>query len=194
MWITANDIKHKEYGYDLQESLNHYLGPISDKPPISIIITAYQSQKYIEECLDSIENQTYFKNNNNFEVLVGVDACRSTLNKLFEIRHKYRNLRIFMMKENKGTYVTTNTLLDLIKYDNIIRFDSDDVMLPHMVNEIMQYYRNNDIIKFSYYKYKNQSQRIPEAGKSTRLSEGAIFYKKRVIELTGGYRNWICAA
>ena len=158
---------------------------LNSKKPISIIITAWQSQNYIEECLDSIENQTYFKNNNKFEVLVGVDACQDTLNKLIKIRHKYRNLNIFMMKENRGTYVATNTLLDLIKYDNILRFDSDDIMLPEMINEILRYSDNFDVIKLSHYLSEN---------KRGIMVDGAIFYKKHIIELAGGYRDWICGA
>jgi len=157
----------------------------NDKKPISVIITAWQSQNYIEECLDSIENQTYFKNNNQFEVLVGVDACQDTLNKLLKIRHKYRNLNIFMMKENKGTYVVTNTLLDLVKYDNILRFDSDDIMMPEMINEILRYSDDYDVIKLSYY-FRDNKRGVPV--------DGAIFYKKHVIELAGGYRDWICGA
>ena len=40
------------------------------------------------------------------------------INKVKEIMHKYRNLRVFMMDSNMGTYVTSNTLLDLIQYEN----------------------------------------------------------------------------
>ena len=34
------------------------------------------------------------------------------------------------MKENKGTYITINTLMTISKYDHLIRFDSDDIMYP----------------------------------------------------------------
>jgi len=165
--------------------------PISEdvkKTHVSVIIPAWQTQNYIEECLDSIENQTYFKDKDNFEVLVGVDACQDTLNKLIEIRHKYRNLSIFMMKENKGTYVTANTLLGLVKYDNIVLFGSDDVMSLEMINEIMKNSDDCDVIKLSYNSFDGSIK------KRGTLTDGTIFYKKRVIELSGGYRDWICGA
>lgn len=164
--------------------------PIENRQPISIIITAWQTQDYIEECLDSIEKQTYFKDYDDYEILVGVDACEKTLNKLMKIRHKYRNLRIFMMKTNKGTYVTSNTLLDLVSFKNIIRFDSDDVMLYSMINEIMLYIEKGDVIKFMYnnFSYKNVYN------KKSAYSGGVIFYKKKIIEEFGGYMPWICAA
>jgi hypothetical protein len=52
------------------------------KKPISVIIAAYNADKFIEECLDSVFNQTYFVDNEYYEVLVGVDGCEKTLDKL----------------------------------------------------------------------------------------------------------------
>ena len=161
------------------------------KEPISIIITAWQTQDYIEECLDSIENQTYFINN-NYEILIGVDACQNTLNKLLEIRHKYRNLKIFMMDNNMGTYVTTNTLLSLIKFENILRFDSDDIMKPEMINEIMYYVNDYDLIQFGFSKFNNNFNNVYDAGFS--YANGCIFYKKTIFDIAGGYQNWVCGA
>ena len=159
--------------------------------PISIIITAYQTENYIEECLDSIENQTYFFNNNDFEVLVGIDACKKTLDHLLKISHKYRNLRIFMMNSNMGTYVTSNTLLDLVKYNNIIRFDSDDVMKSQMVEEIIKHVNDFDVIKFGYNTFTDNINTYSDG--ETEV-DGAIFYKRDIIKLVGGYREWKCAA
>ncbi len=164
------------------------------KKPISIYITAYHSQDFIEDCLNSIENQTYFNGNDNFEVLVGIDGCQNTLSKLQSIRHKYRNLRVFMMKDNKGTYITSNTLLNLVKYENIIRFDSDDMMVPEMVEEILNKSENNDIIMFGYNFFVNNVNEINENSPMEVNSEGVIFYKRKIIDMTGGYRDWRCAA
>jgi len=165
---------------------------ILQNKPISIIITAYQTQDFIEECLDSIENQTYFFDNNSFEVLVGVDACQDTLNKLLKISHKYRNLHIFMMKDNKGTYVTTNTLLDLAKYENILRFDSDDVMIPEMIKDIIDYIDDYDVIKFKSCEFKENINNI--INDSYIYSDGIILFKKYIFDLAGGYSDWRCAA
>jgi len=46
---------------------------------LSIIISAYNSSDYIIECLNSIRHQMYFHNHNNYEILLGVDHCESTL-------------------------------------------------------------------------------------------------------------------
>lgn len=170
---------------------NEYSKILNNKESISILITAFQTYDYIEECLDSIENQTYFINNNNFEVLIGIDACQDTLNKLMEIRHKYRNLKIFMMMTNMGTYITSNTLLSLVNYNNIIRFDSDDVMRPEMINEIMLLSGKFDVIKLKYINFINDINN-PKYSKS--YANGAIYFKKYIIDRFGGYQPWRCAA
>jgi len=168
-----------------------YLPVSESKEPISIIVTAYQTQDYIEECLDSIENQTYFVNNDDYEVLVGVDGCQETLNKLLEIRHKYRNLRILMMESNKGTYITSNTLLDMVKNEHIIRFDSDDIMKPEMINEIIAISDKFNVIRFRYDKFIKGD--IIEYN-SIYHAHGAIYCHRLIYDKLGGYQPWKCAA
>ena len=161
------------------------------KLPISIIITAYQTQDFIEECLDSIENQTYFKNNNEFEILIGVDFCYDTLNKLNEIKDKYRNLQVYMMPENKGTYITTNTLIDLVKNENVIRFDSDDIMELNLVEDIIKNKKDNDIIKIGYVEMKDNII----LNNKIIVESGIIYFKKSIMDnIASGYMPWVCAA
>lgn len=176
----------------------HYLEDVyvfkklKNKEYFSIIITAYDSVDFIEDCLDSIENQTYFLNNNNYEILVGVDGCENTLNKLNDIKYKYRNLFIYMMFDNKGTYVTTNTLLNLVKYDNVIRFDSDDIMVDTMINDIVDFKCNKsaDIIKLGSVSLKDGI-----IGNIVSVLDGVIYFKRGIMDdVAGGYEPWLCAA
>ena len=162
------------------------------KLPISIIITAYQTQEFIEECLDSIENQTYFINNDDFEVLVGIDGCMDTLNKVLEIRHKYRNLRVFVMENNVGTYVTSNTLLSIVKNKNILRFDSDDVMRPEMINEIMTYSNDYNVVRFHFIQFEIK-EGVRFENNIKYFAQGVIFFTREVLDKLGGYMPWKCA-
>lgn len=113
---------------------------------ISICISAWKTQKYIEECLDSVYNQTWFKDHDEWEVIIGIDGCEETLKKVKEIKHKYKNLRVFMMDSNQGTYITCNTIMKETKYDWLFRFDSDDIMLPTCVETMMKYCENYDLL------------------------------------------------
>jgi len=190
--LSNSDRTALRMGVYYNENIIEFEPVLSEKESISIIITAYQTQNFIEECLNSIENQTYFINNDNYEVLLGIDACRDVLNKVLEIRYKYRNLRVFMMGKNKGTYVTTNTLLKLVKYDNILRFDSDDIMIPQMINEIMVFSKKYDVIRMKCRDFIGEKDN--RVKKYVRFAAGTVFYKRNVINMVGGYQPWICAA
>jgi glycosyltransferase involved in cell wall biosynthesis len=157
---------------------------------VSVCISAYQTQDYIEECLDSVEAQTWFKSHSNWEVLLGIDGCEKTLEKVRGIMHKYRNLRVFMMDRNVGTYVTCNTIMKQAKYKWLLRFDSDDVMFPNMVERILAY---KDKVKFDVLR----PYAINFGASNTELYDkhGCVLMRhKEVFDHFGGYKAWQCAA
>lgn len=160
------------------------------KEPISIIIPAYEAQDFIEECLDSIQNQTYFQNFDDYEILIGVDGCEKTLEKLLEIKENYKNLKVFMMDSNMGAYVTINTLVSISKYENFIIFGSDDIMLSELIEESSKYFGEYDIVRWWYHNYKNNTI----ISVANRGANGALFLKKSTFNKMGGYRDWKCAA
>lgn len=155
---------------------------------VSIIVTAWHTEKYIEECLESIQNQTYFKNHKGYEILIGVDGCENTLNKLKDIVDKYKNLTVYYFEENVGTYIVTNTLCNIAKYDYLIRFDSDDIMKEDMVEKMIKHIteKNCDYVipKTTELKSKNR----------VKMAQGHILLKKSVFTKFGGFRPFICGA
>jgi glycosyltransferase involved in cell wall biosynthesis len=116
----------------------------------TFLISTFNNVEYIEECLDSIENQTYFKDGEaRFQVLIGVDGCPQTYEKILEIKDKYRNLDVYNLEKNMGAYIALNTLIPHIKYDNIIVFGSDDVMVPEAIDILSKVDNQYDIVKVS---------------------------------------------
>lgn len=155
-------------------------------------MTAYQTQNFIEEALDSIEDQTYFVNNDNFEILLGIDNCQETLEKVQSIRHRYRNLRVFMMDARRGPYVTLNTLLDHVNYPHLIRFDSDDMMKENMVSKILNL-GDFECVIFKCRNFSRNGIGIPNR-ELDMWSHGTCYYKTRIFERFGGFMDWECAA
>ena len=158
-------------------------------PGISIVVTAWNNTNYLEECLDSIVKQDF---KGEYEVLLGIDCCEKTRDKFLTLRdkNKYKNFKAYYMTENKGTYVTTNTLISFSKYDIILRFDSDDVMMPEMLSSIYTTFStyNADLVKFKFLNF-NEHRRwmgVPSAGVMAYTRE--LYYK------VGGYKPWRCAA
>lgn len=159
-----------------------------DMNGVSIIIPAFKSVDFIGECLISIENQTYFKDNDNFEVIVGVDGCNDTLKYLEKIKDGFRNLKILWMEENMGSYVTVNTLIPETKFGHIIKFDSDDIMKPNLVEVVMKNTKNSDIIRFRYQSFSGKNYQSV-SGFSSSQAMGVLYYKKSLFDLCGGYSN-----
>lgn len=162
----------------------------------SIVMTAYKAQDFIEECLDSIENQTHFQTNKNYEILLGIDGCEETLECVKSIKNKYTNLKVLFMKENKGTYVTKNTLILESRYDKILTFDSDDVMLHTMMDSINDVMKGSmyDVFRFRAFHFSgklNIEKNYPPSGAHL---EGVTCMRWKVYDKVGGYRPWRCAA
>ncbi len=163
---------------------------MKENKKIAIIIPAYKADKFLKECLDSIELQTYFKTNQGYEILLGVDACQETLAEVKRIRNNYRNLRVFMMETNKGPFVTLNTLISITKADNIIIFDADDIMKEQMIEKIAKHMDEYDIIRYYCQKFFKKE----EDTNDIQLKHGSVFFKKQVFDKLGGFKPWICGA
>jgi glycosyltransferase involved in cell wall biosynthesis len=163
---------------------------------LSIITTAYQAQDFVEEYLDSVMKQS--KWDSNYEVIIGIDGCEETLNKLLLIKDNYEklNLRIYYFKQNMGTYPTSNALLLLAKHNNILRFDADDVMNEDMVETIMKNIYNPKKIKYTMiqFQFLNWYPELNETRSVKMMSQGCIYYDKQIVLEHGGYMNWKCSA
>lgn len=162
---------------------------------ISVIISAWNNDKYLEECLDSVYNQSLDKN--LYEVLLGIDGCEKTLNKALEIKDKYVDMQfsILNMKENRGTYVTCNTLILNSNYSIICRFDSDDIMKPNMLRTIYDSFQVQgiSIVKFGGVSFKEDLNNI-ETPSESRFFDGVLSYRREVFNKLGSYKDWRCAA
>jgi len=101
---------------------------------ISIIMTAFNAQRYIHNAIESIINQTY----TDWELIVVDDA---STDKTFKILMDYRwkkdnkinkdiNLTIIRKAKNEGHTKCLNTALESCQGDYIAWHDADDVSLP----------------------------------------------------------------
>jgi glycosyltransferase involved in cell wall biosynthesis len=86
---------------------------------ISVIVTAYNAEKYIKKCLDSIIGQTY----KNIEIIV-INDCSSDDTK--KIIGEYKNVKFIDNVENKGAAYSRNEALKIATGDYVGFIDSDD--------------------------------------------------------------------
>lgn len=153
---------------------------------VSVVVPAYDSESYIENCLDSIYDQTYFEKN-DFEVIVAVDWCEETLKKIKEIKYKYEpELTVLCLSKNRGTYIALNTAIKKATGETIVVFGSDDVMNKDMVERIMDSYDGVDVVRFKYDNIKEGKN----TGTIKYFSYGAISFKKYVWRVLNGFSDW----
>lgn len=106
-------------------------------PKVSVVMPAYNAEKYIGEAIESILNQTF----SDFEFIIINDG---STDRTEEIIASYTDSRIIYLKneKNSGIVITLNKGLDVAKGEYIARMDSDDISLPErlekQVNEMEQ--------------------------------------------------------
>lgn len=92
---------------------------------VSVIIPAYNREKTIVKCLDSVINQTY----RPFEVIVVDDASNDNTVKLVE-EYPSDIVKIIKCSNNGGAQVARNIGIKAASGDWIAFQDSDDIWLP----------------------------------------------------------------
>ncbi|MCF8019085.1 MAG: glycosyltransferase family 2 protein [Vallitaleaceae bacterium] len=101
----------------------------------SIIVPAYNSEKYIRQCLDSVCEQTF----EDYELIIVDDgSIDSTLSICQEYCLKFNNINVYN-KENGGASSARNVALQHITGQYVIFLDSDDYWSSnHVLNDIYE--------------------------------------------------------
>jgi len=96
-------------------------------PAISVIMSVFNAEDTIEDCIKSILSQTF----DSFELLIVNDASTDNTQKLLEkFSKKDKRIKVFINSENIGLTKSLNSILSKAKGKYIARQDSDDISLP----------------------------------------------------------------
>ena len=107
---------------------------------VSVIIASYNHEKYIEDAVRSVLNQTY----KNIELIVEDDCSKDkTVEILKGIKDK--RLKKIYSKKNKGTVRTMNHLMSLCHGDYIAILGSDDVWYPEKLEKQINYLESHPV-------------------------------------------------
>ena len=102
---------------------------------VSIIIPVYNSENYIDRCLNSVLNQTY----QNFEILVINDGSTDNSQKIIDdYKYKYPEKIIAIEQENKGVSVTRNESMQRANGKYIMFIDNDDYIEANYVETFLK--------------------------------------------------------
>lgn len=101
---------------------------MSDSPLISIIIPVYNTEKYLEECLLSVQTQDY----KNIEVIIIDDGSRDNSAAICKAFTEKDSRFRYFYQENSGVSAARNRALEMAKGELITFVDSDDCVKPDM--------------------------------------------------------------
>ena len=114
---------------------NNRLGTGTKEPRVSIVIPAYNAQKYIVESVESMLVQTF----TDFECIVVDDGSTDRTGQLLAMLAE-RDSRVRPLHVPHGGIVEAlNAGIDTARGDLIARMDADDVALPNRLEEQVRY-------------------------------------------------------
>lgn len=125
---------------------------------ISIIIPAYNAEKFIGETLDSVLSQTY----QNFELIIIDDGSNdNTFSILEDYREKFKQINVYQQK-NQGQSATRNKALDYVNGDYIMFLDADDILVSDCLEKLLDLIKkeNADIAICGYEKFYDETNEV----------------------------------
>lgn len=121
---------------------------MTDTPVISILVPCYNVEKYLNQCMDSILNQTY----RNLEIICLNDGSTDGTRKILEEYAALDKRIIVVNKANSGYGATMNTGLRMAKGKYVGIVESDDYIEPTMFETLCDNAEKNrlDTVKCLY--------------------------------------------
>ncbi len=149
---------------------------------ISIIITNYNYQDFVKECIDSCLNQTY----NNIEIIVVDDGSTDNSRNVLEL---YKNSVKLIFQENSGMVESSNVGFAKATGELVMFLDADDFLLNTAIENVIKKWNIGVTVKTHFrLEKRNNSGKflglVPRQNKN--LSEGNVWSE---IVKTGDYNN-----
>lgn len=141
----------------------------------SIIVPAYNTEKYIDKCLKSIFSNTY----KNFEVIIvndgSIDKTEDIINKYIK---KYDNI-IYIKQKNMGLSLARNNGVKKATGDYLLFIDSDDYVEKNLLENINKNIDDLDVLRYQLNIVFNDKI-IPYEEKEFNATDGIDAFEKIV--------------
>jgi glycosyltransferase involved in cell wall biosynthesis len=110
------------------------------KPLISILMPAFNVEKYVGPAIESVLRQSF----TNFELIVLDDGSSDETAKIIDTYSDPRLIKIFL-EENKGLVNARNILVSEARGEYIAFLDSDDLADPNRLELQLKYLQSNQL-------------------------------------------------
>lgn len=171
----------------------------SVSPLISVLITVYNREKYLSDCIKSVLSQTF----EQFEVIIVDDNSSDSS---FDIANSYAlldsRIRVFKNSKNIGQFPNRNKAASFARSEYLKYLDSDDKLFPSCLMSMYEKVKlNNSIGVLTFHDtynsncgkdiiFSNYDSYIEHYfGGNTMLFQGptVTLFNKKIFELVGGF-------
>jgi|SRR5690606_29048922 len=123
-------------------------------PKVSVIMPAYNMEKYIAQSIESVLSQNY----QDWELLIVDDGSTDQTKAICETYLKDNRVKYFY-KPNGGLPSARNHAIERAQGELLALLDSDDLWLPSKLSESVIEFQNGeqDLLFTSFYKFRNDN-------------------------------------
>jgi len=113
---------------------------------ISIVVPAYNEEKYIKPCIESLVSQDFL----DYEVIVSLNACTDdTECVVLDVAKKYNFSNLKIVKENrKGVSYARQSGAKIAQGNVIVSCDADTVYPKNWLSQISKHFEENNAVLF----------------------------------------------
>ena len=168
-------------------------------PRVSVVTSVYNGEAYVEECIDSILNQTF----QDFEYII---LNNGSTDRTLEILNRYTDPRLHIIhQDNLGISRSLNKGISLSKSELIVRLDADDYSLPNRLEKQVAFMEQHPEIGFCGSRFKEligtqfftQKVQFIEKDEEIRkivscfnpFSHSTTMIRKTIFTKSGGYNS-----
>ena len=168
------------------------------QPLVSVVIACYNTEKYIEEAVQSILTQTY----QNLEIIIIDDGSSDdSYTILLRISKEDKRIRLFRNEQNIKTARTTNKAIKLCDGEFIAIMDADDICTPTRIEKQVKFLQENRnigvlgtgliLIKLNKKLKSIKKPALNEDIKTLLFFENAIHHSNAMFNIAVVKKEWI---
>lgn len=149
--------------------------PVFDGPLVSIVMPAYNAEKFIDDTIHSVLGQSY----ENWELIIVDDA---STDKTLEVVGQFScdKIRVIACKRNGGAMAATNRGIRVARGEYIAFIDANDMWQPNKLKRQLDFMAEKDA-GFSFASYVYADVKGRPKGKVMRMPE--------IIEVRQGFKD-----
>jgi len=114
---------------------------MNNNPAVSVVMSVYNAELYLEDAIESILNQTY----KDFEFIIINDGSTDSSLEIIKKYSKKDERIIVVSRDNKGIVYSLNEGIRLAKGEYIARMDADDISLDFRFEQQLNFIKKNSL-------------------------------------------------